>query len=473
MKPAAMYLREMIKMMETQLKDAGPVVPQGFTVRLAAQQLCGAGHMDMDELTSVAALSGFDVEDLGLLQLAYEASARCTSVVANQKDGSPLHARTLDWGAMFLRDLAIQVNFQRGGVTVYTAATWAGYLGVLTGCSHNRFSISVNYRSLKGTLIENFTMGLRGGWPVGFLVRSVLEDEVKFPDYSTARAHLASTPLMSPTYFVITGIQPDQASSITRNRGGEEPDKCQDLSVGPITMTNVDLLSRQQHRDTRQSSPRRVCAVFYLKDRSDRFDSAQSAWELLHTPPINNTITLYATVMCAATGVVECRVPIPHESTVLARSDSQSIQLVPRSGSGVDETLSGQLARTSSSTPPTSCSPSAGSPTGMVGIAVLGKDDGYIGRPHYSQEQLASMPRERAEAVLKDGFATASPRSKAGSKAGRVDAEQWAQEWQQYRDTNSPTPSPRNSTSPQTTPMNQYRDRLEAEENHLRQLQED
>ena len=34
-------------------------------------------------------------------------------------------------------------------------------MGVLTGMVDHRFSISVNYRSLKGTLMENLTMGNR------------------------------------------------------------------------------------------------------------------------------------------------------------------------------------------------------------------------------------------------------------------------------------------------------------------------
>lgn len=80
------YLREMLNMMEGQLKvlrlvpdacisamctqAAGPAVPQGFSVREAAAQLCSAGRIDTEELKSVAALAGFDLEDLGLLQLA-------------------------------------------------------------------------------------------------------------------------------------------------------------------------------------------------------------------------------------------------------------------------------------------------------------------------------------------------------------------------------------------------------------------
>jgi hypothetical protein len=47
--------------------------------------------------------------------------------------GFPIHGRTLDWHMPVLKTLAIEVVFQRRGVPVCRATTWAGYVGVLTG----------------------------------------------------------------------------------------------------------------------------------------------------------------------------------------------------------------------------------------------------------------------------------------------------------------------------------------------------
>jgi hypothetical protein len=74
---------------------------------------------------------------LVLLQLVYEASAACTSIVVpqdpTQGDSIPQHIRTMDWGMEFLRPLTIEVEFTKGGRTLYVATTWVGYVGVLTG----------------------------------------------------------------------------------------------------------------------------------------------------------------------------------------------------------------------------------------------------------------------------------------------------------------------------------------------------
>jgi len=46
---------------------------------------------------------------------------------------APCHARTMDWGALFLRGLSCQLVFTKGGLGLYKASTWAGYMGCLTG----------------------------------------------------------------------------------------------------------------------------------------------------------------------------------------------------------------------------------------------------------------------------------------------------------------------------------------------------
>ncbi len=65
-------------------------------------------------------------------------SDACTSIVAQTTDGKILHARNLDfWAGMgftdSLKDMTIQVEFQKQGKTVFYATTFAGMAGVLSG----------------------------------------------------------------------------------------------------------------------------------------------------------------------------------------------------------------------------------------------------------------------------------------------------------------------------------------------------
>jgi hypothetical protein len=114
----------------------------------------------------VCTAAGLPLGQLVLLQLVYEASAACTSIIVPQdpakvscpiaphprldstlivhvrvcvcsrgQASAPQHIRTMDWGMEFLRPLTIEVDFVKGGRTQYLATTWVGYVGVLTGTS--------------------------------------------------------------------------------------------------------------------------------------------------------------------------------------------------------------------------------------------------------------------------------------------------------------------------------------------------
>lgn len=57
-----------------------------------------------------------------------QAEAGCTSIVARTPSGQLIHGRNLDFNlANVLQNLTCQVTFTRGGQTLYSAATFAGY----------------------------------------------------------------------------------------------------------------------------------------------------------------------------------------------------------------------------------------------------------------------------------------------------------------------------------------------------------
>jgi len=81
------------------------------TFKEVAVKICRKNPaIDIDEVQAVAELSKIPFEDFCMLQCAYEVAARCSSMVAELEDGSPCHARTMDWGALFLRDMSCQAR---------------------------------------------------------------------------------------------------------------------------------------------------------------------------------------------------------------------------------------------------------------------------------------------------------------------------------------------------------------------------
>ena len=83
----------------------------------------------------------------------------CTSVVAQQADGSIVHGRNLDWNLNpSERKLVINVNYVQKGRIVYTSTQPIGFVGVLNGIRHpdasgtGGWSFSMNARQHGGPL---------------------------------------------------------------------------------------------------------------------------------------------------------------------------------------------------------------------------------------------------------------------------------------------------------------------------------
>jgi len=113
------------------------------------------------EIQGCAIQMGIPYGWLSLFNLGYEVTDSCTSIVAQTKDGTILHARNMDfWAGMgfteTLKDMAIQIDFQTGGKTVFTSTSFAGYVGVLSGIKKGGFSATIDTRFYPGGITELF-----------------------------------------------------------------------------------------------------------------------------------------------------------------------------------------------------------------------------------------------------------------------------------------------------------------------------
>ena len=106
---------------------------------------CGAVYYN-DELKSIANQSKMSLGLLVVMQLIYEASAHCTSIVCNDKNGKPIHIRTMDWEMAFLRPMTIEIEFYRNDKPIAIATSWVKYiffqmkfyLNILLSILHNK-----------------------------------------------------------------------------------------------------------------------------------------------------------------------------------------------------------------------------------------------------------------------------------------------------------------------------------------------
>ncbi|KAK3605187.1 hypothetical protein CHS0354_012996 [Potamilus streckersoni] len=169
------------------------------------------------EMRGIAKALNCSLGDVVLVNLIYDISAFCTSIVSQDDHGQIWHSRNLDYdfGDM-LRNITIHVDFNSQGQTVYSAITYAGYIGILSGQKPMAFSITVDERD-QGSIFENILLAIldKKAVPMSFLVRDTLANQ---PDFESAIKHLSTTDTVSSVYFILAGVNPGEGAVITKER---------------------------------------------------------------------------------------------------------------------------------------------------------------------------------------------------------------------------------------------------------------
>ncbi|XP_076468344.1 acid ceramidase-like isoform X2 [Babylonia areolata] len=279
------------------------------------------------EIRGISYYSGLDLGEIALSNVIYELTSLCTSILAEDRNGNLVHARNLDTGAFVgwdvqnktwpvteaLRPMVINLDFRRGGKTVFQSVSFAGYVGILTAIKPKQFSLTLNARfSWKtGFLgVLKWLMGYRRGQWMGFLTRSVMENATS---YGQALTLLNTTPLLAPVYFVLGAARcVDQAVIITRSQQAPG-DVLQMSSVADhpwfIVQTSYDHWTTPFFLDDRRSP-----AVSCLKNITKQEIGFAGLYNVLSTQPVLNKATTYTALMEVSSGRLEtyvryCRDP--------------------------------------------------------------------------------------------------------------------------------------------------------------------
>ncbi|GMS96446.1 hypothetical protein PENTCL1PPCAC_18621 [Pristionchus entomophagus] len=169
------------------------------------------------EIKALADLTGIPVEQLSLLNLFYEISKACTSLVAVDPNGKVIHARNQDFGFLFLwnieqhtweltrtlKDIVIQCEFHRDGKLLFKAVTFAGHLGILTAVRPGQFSLSMNskFGSSVETMAHFFDVGLDPNQQFAvYACRDMLTNCATFEE---AKDYIEKVQLLAGAYFIM------------------------------------------------------------------------------------------------------------------------------------------------------------------------------------------------------------------------------------------------------------------------------
>lgn len=249
------------------------------------------------EIRGLAKHVGGSLSDSILLNFAYEVSAFCTSIVTQDKNGNVYHGRNLDYPHPVLRNLTINVNFLKNGKIAYQGTSFAGYVGLWTGQSPNKFTVSGDQRGSEHwwNWWKNWVSAfLFRRSPVSWLVRETLENAENFLD---AVSRLSKVPIITGVYYIVGGVQAGEGVVITRDRTGP-------ADIWPLDPINGGWYRVETNFDHWRPPPkrdhRREIANKALNATGQGHINMETLYKVLSMYPVCNRITVYTTTMSAA-----------------------------------------------------------------------------------------------------------------------------------------------------------------------------
>ncbi|XP_066566990.1 N-acylethanolamine-hydrolyzing acid amidase [Amia ocellicauda] len=238
---------------------------------------------------------GCSLADVIVLNLAYEITAFCTSIVAQDINGNLYHARNMDYPfPAILRNMTMDILYVRNGQVAYRGTTFAGYVGIWTGQSPGKFTISGDERS-QGFWWENAVAAfLMKNTPASWLMRNTLEEA---EDFQEAVLRLSKVPLISDVYYIVAGVNPGEGVVVTRNRRGA-------ADIWPLNPLNGEWYRVETNYDHWTTPPpdddRRTPAIKALNAIGQKNITLDTLYKVISVHPTCNRITIYTTVMTAA-----------------------------------------------------------------------------------------------------------------------------------------------------------------------------
>ncbi|KAJ1374525.1 Acid ceramidase [Parelaphostrongylus tenuis] len=243
-----------------------------------------------DEILSISNDTGIPVGQIVVYNIFYEIFTVCTSIVAQDSDGHIVHARNLDFGLFLgwkpethewamssaLRKMTINVNWMKDANERFQLD--GGYLGMI-----------------------RWMLGLEpnGKW-MSWLTRETLE---QFNTYADAKAHLMTTPILSPVYYILGGKNPGEGSVITRSL--TKTDLLNELNPSGkngwyLLETNYDLDKPVLYLDDRRT-PGNNCMQMLGQNNV----SFQGLFNVLSSRTTLNKLTVYTVLMEVESGQFE------------------------------------------------------------------------------------------------------------------------------------------------------------------------
>lgn len=182
-----------------------PVMPFDFVEEIQGivDQFDGMGYGDVVSFPMLLSMN-----------LLYDITTACTSIVAQDEKGGLWHGRNLDFPFLSLKNVTATVEFQRKNKTIATGTTFVGFVGLFTAKRGKHFSVTMDGRytggsGMKGIVaaVERLVQNMRRLWrfhaaPNTYVLRDVATSPLS-TTYARALQSLQLTPVATEAYFIV------------------------------------------------------------------------------------------------------------------------------------------------------------------------------------------------------------------------------------------------------------------------------
>lgn len=250
------------------------------------------------EMKGISKTTGLGLGEVVGLNIVYDVTAFCTSIVAQDTKGAIWHGRNLDYKVTDqLKNLTVVVDYYRNGTAEYTTTSFLGQVGVFTGMKPHSFTISLNERD-QGSVEKNMealleALVLRKGTLTSFILRDTISSRGNFRE---AVDKLSSTPLVAPVYIIVGGVAPGEGAVITRDQKHADIWHL-DADSGRwwLLETNYDHWLPPPAHDDRRDPGNKAMEKVGQANINER-----TMFEVLSVKPVLNDGTAYTCMMSAA-----------------------------------------------------------------------------------------------------------------------------------------------------------------------------
>ena len=249
------------------------------------------------EIEYIANECGIPVGHMAAIQLVYEFAAKCTTIMVEKEEGVVSMFRTLDWDLRLLKNLTVKLNFYSGGKHIYSATSWAGFVGILTAMKPNVGCVAVNFRcSKEGSFASNLLQMGMLQWPISYLIRKAMEEQDTFEGLEKT---LKENVCVAPCFISLChSTDITRCQIITKDRDKYKVEYVRDKKY--LIQTNIcNIESFDEQIDILHSLDRIKTAESVLEDKG------HNLFDNLQVFPIINEETIYVSIMVPDKGLYE------------------------------------------------------------------------------------------------------------------------------------------------------------------------